>query len=47
MQPYDDRDDDTQLRGLLREWKTPETPPSLEQRVKDSSVRDSGAKDTL
>lgn len=27
------QDDDAQLRGLLREWKAPETPASLEQRV--------------
>jgi hypothetical protein len=33
MQPYNDRDDDAQLRGWLREWKAPATPPSLEQRV--------------
>jgi hypothetical protein len=30
MQP---NDDDTQLRGLLREWKAPEASASLEQRV--------------
>ena len=29
----DDRQDDVQLRGLLREWKAPHTPASLEQRV--------------
>jgi hypothetical protein len=33
MQPSDDRHDDSQLRGLLREWQAPETPASLEQRV--------------
>jgi hypothetical protein len=33
MRPNDDRHDDAQLRGLLREWQVPETPPSLEQRV--------------
>jgi hypothetical protein len=33
QQPHDDRGDETQFRGLLREWQAPETPPSLEQRV--------------
>jgi hypothetical protein len=27
------QDDDALLRGLLQEWKAPETPASLEQRV--------------
>lgn len=33
QQPHDDRHDDAQFRGLLKEWQAPETPPSLEQRV--------------
>lgn len=33
MQPHDDRDEGVQLRGLLREWRVPNAPPSLEQRV--------------
>jgi hypothetical protein len=33
MQPHEDRDDDVQLRGLLREWQVPNAPPSMEQRV--------------
>jgi hypothetical protein len=34
MRPNNDsQNDDAQLRGLLREWRAPETPPSLEQRV--------------
>jgi hypothetical protein len=38
MQP---NDDDARLRGLLREWKAPETPPSLEQRVLRSRAKES------
>ncbi len=41
MQPDNDRDDDAQLRGLLREWKAPETPPSLEQRVLGTRAKES------
>ncbi len=41
MQPHHDRHDDAQLRGLLREWKAPETPPSLEQRVLLSRANES------
>jgi hypothetical protein len=41
MQPHDDRNNDAQLRGLLREWKAPETPPSLEQRVLGSRAKES------
>ncbi len=33
MQPHDDRHDDARLRDLLKEWKAPETPLSLERRV--------------
>ena len=38
MQPQDDRPDDDQLSGLLREWQAPGTPPSLEQRVMSRCV---------
>jgi hypothetical protein len=41
MQPHDDRNNEAQLRGLLREWKAPETPPSLEQRVLGSCAKES------
>ncbi len=33
MLPTDDRHDDAQLRGLLREWQVPDAPASLAQRV--------------
>jgi hypothetical protein len=33
MQSNDDRHEDAQLRGLLREWQVADAPPSLEQRV--------------
>jgi len=33
QQPHDERRDEAQFRGLLKEWKAPETPLSLERRV--------------
>ncbi len=33
MQPDDDRRDESQLSGLLREWQVPGAPASLERRV--------------